>query len=709
VTNAKISHAETAQAQSGLPRTEAQNPTTRGIDTWPVLKMLEVMNAEDHRVASAVAGSLRQIERAVDRVVSSLSSGGRVFYAGSGTSGRLAVLDASELPPTYGALGKMVIPLISGGTKAMFTADEGAEDNEAGGMQEIRSHGVCGADTVIGIASSGRTPFVVGVLKEARSVGAKTVAIVGDDSGPVAEAADLTIFVDVGPEVVTGSTRMKNGTAQKLILNMISTTAMIALGRTYSNLMAGTAPRNIKLSGRARRILSDASGESPDEAAKALEACDGELDVALVAILTGMSPDEARSALTSRNGAIRKTVEAALGEKGEAVTTAGSCFATSGDPAIRGDCVDRLPQAQPQDIGLDARQTEAAFEVVRKAVGDGEGDLPGAVAAIVRNGRIVGPRAFGWASREPERIAVTPNTVFDMASLTKVVATTPVILKLCEQGYFRLDDSLARFMPKFGQGGKDGITIRHLMTHTSGLPDHIRFWEKGLSGSAVIDYISGLPLGEGVIGLRVVYSDLGFIMLGELVRILTGKDLSEVAQETVFGPLGMADTCYRPDPSLRHRIAATEYRADLGRVMWGEVHDENALALGGIAGHAGLFSTAWDLCKYASMWLDEGRLNGTRVLSPSTVWAATKEHTAAGERRGLGWMLKSPTFSSGGDLISDAAFGHTGFTGTSLWCDPDVGVGIVLLTNRVHAGRDSNAAIRLRPMFANAVMAAVVE
>lgn len=719
MTEARTSQAEaaqnqTAQTQTGQPRTEAQNPLARGIDTWPVSKMLEVMNAEDHRVASAVAGSLKQIEQAVDWVVASLSSGGRVFYAGSGTSGRLAVLDALELPPTYGALGEMVIPLISGGTKAMFTADEGAEDNEAGGMRELRSHGVCSADTVIGIASSGRTPFVVGVLKEARSVGAKAVAVVGDDSGPVSQAADLTIFVDVGPEVVTGSTRMKNGTAQKLILNMISTAAMIAMGRTYSNLMAGTAPRNIKLSGRARRILSDASGKSLDEAEQVLEACGGALDVALVAILTGLSPDDARSALASRNGAIRKTVEAVLQEKGEAGKTAGPYPTTPGGPSIagpsiRGGCKDRLRQAQPQDVGLDAGQIEAAFEVVRRAVGDGEGDLPGAVAAIVRNGRIVGPRAFGWASREPERIAMTPNTIFDMASLTKVVATTPVILRLCEQGHFRLDDSLARFISKFGQGGKDKITIRHLMTHTSGLPDHIRFWEKGLFGGAILNNICDLPLGESVVGLRVVYSDLGFIMLGELVRVLTGKDLSEVAQEIVFGPLGMTETCFRPDPSLRHRIAATEYRSDLGRVMWGEVHDENALALGGIAGHAGLFSTAWDLCKYASMWLDEGQLDGVRVLSPSTVWVATQEHTAAGERRGLGWMLKSPTFSSGGDFVSDTAFGHTGFTGTSLWCDPEVGVGIVLLTNRVHAGRDSNAAIRLRPMFANAIMAAVVE
>ena len=731
------------QAQTGHARTETRNPLTKEIDTWPVANMLEVMNAEDHRVASAVAGSLAQIEQAVDWVVHSLSSGGRVFYAGSGTSGRLAVLDAAELPPTYGPLGEMVIPLISGGVEAMFKADEGAEDNEAGGMQELRSKGVRSGDTVIGVASSGRTPFVVGALKEARSVGAKTVAIVGDDSGPVAAAADLTIFVDVGPEVIAGSTRMKNGTAQKLVLNMISTAAFIALGRTYSNLMAGTSPRNQKLSGRAKRILADASGKSLEEAGETLEDCGGALDVALVAILTGQSPDDARTALASHNGSIRKAVEASLDHSSQLPGATSPAQVTSSytenfvtsqsvtDRACAGidACADidaragaradacagpfahtaastlanRLPQARPQELGLDPERVEAAFEVVRRAVGDGEGILPGAVAAIVRNGKVVGPRAFGWASREPERIRMTPNTIFDMASLTKVTATTPVVLRLCEQGYFRLDDSLARFIPEFGQGGKDDITIKHLMTHTAGLPDHVRFWEKGLFGSAIIDHICGLPLGDGTVGLRVVYSDLGFIMLGELVRRLTGKELSEVAREFVFGPLGM------PDPSLLHRIAATEYRADLGRIMWGEVHDENALALGGIAGHAGLFSTARDLCQYAAMWLDEGRLDDIRVLSPSTVWTATREHSATGERRGLGWQLKSPTFSSGGDLISEAAFGHTGFTGTSLWCDPDVGVGIVLLTNRVHAGRENNAAIRLRPMFANAVMAAVVD
>lgn len=705
------------------PRTEMNNPVTRGIDTWPVAKMLEVMNAEDHRVASAVARSLKQIEQAVNWVTASLSSGGRVFYAGSGTSGRLAVLDAAELPPTYGDLGKRFVPLISGGPKAMFTADEGAEDNEAGGMRELRAHGVCASDTVIGVASSGRTPFVVGVLREARSAGAKTVAIVGDDSGPVVEAAELTIFVDVGPEVVAGSTRMKNGTAQKLVLNMISTASMIAMGRTYSNLMAGTAPRNTKLTGRALRILAEASGKSPETAGKALEDCGGALDVALVMLLTGLGPDDARAALESNNGTIRKTVETVLNKAGRASDASASeepdtsprhpvsasaleACVTSPRCAAK---TDRLPQALPEEVGLDSRRVEEAFDVVRRAVGDGERDLPGAVAAIVRNGKIIGPRAFGWASREPERIAMTPNTMFDMASLTKVVATTPVILRLCEEGYFRLDDALSRFIPEFGQGGKDKITLRHLLTHTSGLPDHIRFWEKGLFGDDIIADICALPLGESVVGLKVVYSDLGFIMMGELVRVLTGKTVAELAREIVFERLGMTETCFKPDPSLRHRIAATEYRADLGKIMWGEVHDENALALGGVAGHAGLFSTVWDTCKYAAMWLGEGQLNGTRILSSSTVRTAIQEHAAAGERRGLGWMLKSPTFSSGGDFISDRAYGHTGFTGTSLWCDPDAGVGIVLLTNRVHAGRASNAAIRLRPMFANAVMAAVVE
>ncbi len=674
------------------PMTERRNQLSDGIDTWPVSRILSFMNSEDTQIAGRVSARLNEIERSVHWVVASLSVGRRVFYVGSGTSGRLAVVDASELPPTFGDLGQMVIPLISGGPEAIFSADEGAEDSEANGARDLQVHGVRDGDTVIGVTSSGRTPYVVGTLKAAKSAGAKTVAIVGDDSGPAAANADLTIFVDVGPEVIAGSTRLKNGTAQKLVLNMISTSAMIVLGRTYSNYMAGTSPRNTKLTGRAVSILASIAATSPDDAADALNRSSGALDVALVTLCTGLSPDAAKASLLKHGSAIRKTIE-------------GHVKSTETPPQTRSER--RLRPATPDEVGLDADKVESAFRIVQEAVGDGEGALPGAVAAIVKGDRIVGPRSFGWACRTPRRVPMSPDTLFDMASLTKVVATTPSILILCERGYFRLDDALARFIPEFGQNGKEDITIRHLLTHTSGLPDHIRFWELGLLGDAIIDYICGLPLDPASVGLRVVYSDLGFIMLGELVRRLTGQDISRFSSKEVFERLAMADTGYRPDRKTLSDFAATEYRADLGRVMWGEVHDENALALGGVAGHAGLFSSVWDVARYAAMWLGEGFLDGARILSPATSRRAIEEHTTSGERRGLGWALKTSTFSSGGDLVSCRAFGHTGFTGTSLWCDPKAGIGIVLLTNRVHAGRESNAPIRLRPVFANAVMASV--
>ncbi|MBE3519046.1 MAG: beta-lactamase family protein [Firmicutes bacterium] len=343
--------------------------------------------------------------------------------------------------------------------------------------------------------------------------------------------------------------------------------------------------------------------------------------------------------------------------------------------------------------------------MVRDAVGNGEGEIPGAVCAVVRQGKVVGPRAFGLAVRTPVRIPMTPATVFDLASLTKVVATLPSILVLLEMGKLRLDDRVSLFLPEFGVNGKESITIRHLLTHTSGLPAHVKFYEMGLDRAGIVRKICEMeasPPGE-----HVVYSDLGFIILGEIVERITGKSLDEFARENIWRPLGMNDTCFLPGESSRHRLAATEYRADLKKVMWGEVHDENAYAMGGIAGHAGLFSTVTDLARYALMWLGEGEFGSVRVLSRSTVRLAIKEHVNKEDRRGLGWVLKSHAFSSGGDLLSDASYGHTGFTGTSLWCDPETQTAIILLTNRVHAGRDGTAIIELRPRFANAVAAAI--
>ncbi len=684
--------------RQNLPKTEAVNPLTRDIDTWPAIRIVEAINAEDHRVAPAVGRELAHIARAAELVAEAVKNGKRVFYLGSGTSGRLGVLDASEIEPTYGQAGKRFVAIISGGPGAVFKSVENAEDSIPGGREAVIAENAGPGDVVIGIASSGSTPFVVGALQAAKERGASTVALVGDASGTVAASAELVIAPDVGPEAIAGSTRMKNGTAQKLVLNMISTAGMVLAGRTYSNLMAGTSPRNIKLSGRARRILLEATAKPAEEVEAAFAASKGSIDVALVALAGEIDVEKAAKVLEECGGAVRNAVEKVTGK--HSATGMAPAAPSAEGPQLRFGTAD--------EAGLDDAQMERAFAVVRTTVGEGEGDIPGAVAAVIRNGIVVGPRAFGWASRNPERIAATPSTIFDMASLTKVVATTPSILVACERGMFRLDDPVSLFVPKFGTGRKQEITLRHLLTHTSGLPAHIKFWPMGLRGEEIVEHICGLELEQGAEpGKQVVYSDLGFIMLAEVLHKVSGMRVDEFATREVFRPLGMSDTRFLPPAELRNRIAATEYRADLGRVMWGEVHDENALALGGVAGHAGLFSTIQDLARYALMWLGQGEWQGVRILSRATVAAATTEETSAGERRGLGWMLKPRRFSSGGDLLSPRAFGHTGFTGTSLWCDPETGTAIILLTNRVHAGREGNGIMRLRARFGNAVAAAV--
>jgi N-acetylmuramic acid 6-phosphate etherase len=679
--------------RDNLPRTEAVNPLTADIDTWPALRIAQAISAEDHRVAPAVAREVRQIARAAELAASAVTGGKRVFYAGSGTSGRLGVLDASEIEPTYGVDGRLFTALMAGGHEAFFRPIEGAEDSAAAGKDAVLAEDVGPGDVVIGIAASGSTPFVVGALDAAKEKGASTVAVVGDPGGTVAKAADLVISPDVGPEVIAGSTRMKNGTAQKMVLNMISTTAMILAGRTYSNLMAGVTPRNRKLSGRARRILMEATGKTADEVEDAFSRCGGDVSLALISLRRGVSPEEASRLLEATGGAIRAAAEGTIP------------FARLNESSY---AVPKVPYGSARDAGLDERQVERAFSVVRDCVGDGEGEVPGAVATIIHRGVVIGPRAFGWAVRNPERIPMTPFTMFDMASLTKVVATTPAALICCERGLFRLDDAVATFIPEFGVGGKEAITVHHLMTHTSGLPAHIKFWELGLTGERIFESICSMELPNGSVpGDKVVYSDLGFITLAEVIKRVTGEPIDRFAAREVFGPLGMSETRFLPPEEWRSRIAATEYRADLGKVMWGEVHDENAHALGGVAGHAGLFSTAEDLARYALMWLGRGEWQGARILSEAAVAAAISEHANAGERRGLGWMLRAREFSSGGDFFSDRAFGHTGFTGTSLWCDPETGTAAILLTNRVHAGRDGRAIIRLRPRFHNAVAAAV--
>lgn len=291
-----------------LTLTEERNPLTTSIDTLPTLDMLILINAEDQKVALAVRDELPNIAAAVDAITTRLQRGGRLIYIGAGTSGRLGVLDASECPPTFGTLPELVVGLIAGGPAALTEAVEGAEDDQDGGAAEIAELDVNENDCVIGIAASGRTPYAMGGLQEAKKRGALTVSISCNRPSPLEELSEFGIAPVVGPEVVSGSTRLKAGTAQKMVLNMISTAVMIRLGKTYSNLMVDVQPTNAKLRQRARRIVAEATGLDLQRATEILSACNGEVKTAIVTVLAGISPELARIRLHESGGYVRKAI-----------------------------------------------------------------------------------------------------------------------------------------------------------------------------------------------------------------------------------------------------------------------------------------------------------------------------------------------------------------------------------------------------------------
>jgi N-acetylmuramic acid 6-phosphate etherase len=288
--------------------TEERNPLTRDIDNLPTLDMLTLINAEDQKVALAVRYELPNIAAAVDAITARLQRGGRLIYIGAGTSGRLGVLDASECPPTFSTPPELVVGLIAGGYAALMDAVEGAEDDREGGAAEIAELDVNENDCVIGIAASGRTPYAIGGLQEAKKRSALTVSITCNRPSPLEELVEIGIAPVVGPEVISGSTRLKAGTAQKMVLNMISTAVMIRLGKTYTNLMVDVQPTNAKLRQRARRIVAEATGLDLQRATEILSACKGEVKTAIVAVLAGISPERARIRLHETGGYVRKAI-----------------------------------------------------------------------------------------------------------------------------------------------------------------------------------------------------------------------------------------------------------------------------------------------------------------------------------------------------------------------------------------------------------------
>lgn len=327
--------------------------------------------------------------------------------------------------------------------------------------------------------------------------------------------------------------------------------------------------------------------------------------------------------------------------------------------------------------------------------------IPGAVIHVSHKGELVLEEALGYRSVYPEKLKMEQETVFDLASLTKVVATLPAVLKLIDRGNIRLDDKVQKFIRGFDKGDKQDITIRHLLTHTSGLIAHHPFYEENLSGEQILEWIYTNEAKEQV-GSKVVYSDLGFITLYKIIETVTKNNFAQFIDEEIFQPLGMNETVFNPTFST-NRYAATEYCEKRKDYKRGIVHDENAEAMDGISGHAGLFSTIADLRKFALMTENGGIYNGKRIISNVAIDISSRNYTPdEGESRGLGWILKSITSSSCGDYFSNESYGHTGFTGTSIWFDPTVHLHVILLTNRVHFGR-TNHLIQLRPRLHNLI------
>ena len=304
-----------SEISESVPITEQENPETRNLSFQSPLEIVRLMNEQDSLVAPAVASVLPEIGRAVDRIVERLQNGGRLFYIGTGTSGRLGVLDASECPPTFGVSPDLVQAVIAGGYDACHRAVEASEDDGKAGSDDLKARGFDRKDVLIGIAASGRTPYTIGAVHYARSIGALTVALTCVPNSSITNAAEISIVAVVGPEVVAGSTRLKAGTAQKMVLNMLSTASLAKLGYVTGNRMTSVQTRNTKLHARAIRILSAEMGMNSDAAKAALEAAGGDIRVALVMSKTRRSAVEAKAALAAAKGVVQTAIDE-LGNSG---------------------------------------------------------------------------------------------------------------------------------------------------------------------------------------------------------------------------------------------------------------------------------------------------------------------------------------------------------------------------------------------------------
>jgi CubicO group peptidase (beta-lactamase class C family) len=373
-----------------------------------------------------------------------------------------------------------------------------------------------------------------------------------------------------------------------------------------------------------------------------------------------------------------------------------------------------LPSAKPEDAGMSSKQLAFLDGMVEAAVA--HKDFPGAVLLVARNGKVVYRKAFGQSQLVPESRPMTADMIFDMASITKPVATATSIMLLVERGAIRLWDRVKLYVPEFttwygekGLAGEEG-RLYHLLTHTSGLPPYTDAKEAAkklgdpCTTADLVKLIAAIPK-ERPVGTEFVYSCLNYITLAHIVHMVSGRTIAEFADENIFKPLGMTRTFYRPPASLLDQCVPTEVID--GKALLGIVHDPLARLQGGVSGNAGLFSTADDLAIFAQMLLNGGELNGVRILSPLTVERMTEIYPKLDEfGRGLGWDLETDYSTNGGDLFGPRSYGHTGYTGTSIWIDPETRTAVVFLTNRVHPD-DKGDIIALRSKVANVVAAAV--
>jgi CubicO group peptidase (beta-lactamase class C family) len=376
-------------------------------------------------------------------------------------------------------------------------------------------------------------------------------------------------------------------------------------------------------------------------------------------------------------------------------------------PAPRLTPIGALVNASPSAVGMDSLLPARLDSIVQLAIT--EGAAPGATIAVARFGRVVHMRGYGTLDYTQGSPAADATTLYDLASLTKVIATTTLAMILEEEHKLDLSRTVRSYLPEFDAPDKATITVRMLLTHSGGLEAGAPLYQKERGRAAFLAQINARPA-RSVPGTATVYSDWDMVVLQAVIERITGSTLDQLAAERLFRPLGMADTRFTPDTSdvaLLRRIAPTAVDSARGGLLHGVVHDGNAWALGGVSGHAGLFSSARELATFTQMLLNGGSYDGVRILSPSTVARWTGRQDLASSRA-LGWDTPAPA-ASAGRYFSPRSFGHTGFTGTSIWVDPERGVFVVLLMNRVNSRGASTRHVQLRRDVADAVQAAILD